>query len=128
MARETDNTPSIHYMKPDQAREHLRLDRHDGRLNLGITRINREAGSSEIIINADLPEPIQQVILEHERVQLDIITAYIELLPGRKISDVMPYAHRLGLQAGIALAEELGVLDQYMKLRKLEEQPQEYFT
>ena len=69
---------------------------------------------SKIIINSLLPEPIRRVLLRHEQVQYDMIQDYSS---HGEIENIMPFAHYAGLDAGLELAIELGVAEDYLKLR-----------
>jgi len=109
------------FMTPDQAQEHLHLEEPDARLNLGVTVFNKETGKSAIIINSLLPSSIQKIVLEQESVQLQMIQSYLDGRPGRSMEDIMPYAHYEGLDAAVSLAKQLGVLDDFLKIRGLGE-------
>lgn len=107
----------ILYMTPGQAQERLQLTEPDARLNLGVTAFNRQTGEGTIIINSLLPPSIQSAIEEQERIQYQMMYAYINSSPGRNVEDIMPHAHYAGLDAGVQKAKELGVLDEYLCIR-----------
>jgi hypothetical protein len=116
-----ENPIPVLLMKPEEAQVYLHLAEPDARLNLGITQYNRETGEGTIIINANLPPLIRQVIHEHEQVQCLMIQKYVSNHPERHMEDILPYAHFAGLNAGVELAKQLGVLEDYLEIRGLGE-------
>ncbi len=112
MPKELDSTAKVSHMTPQEVTH--KLGHEEPLSRLAFTVINKETGAAEIIINSTLPQTIQQVLLEHERVQYEMIQGY----SGRgNIEDMMPYAHYAALDAGIELAIKLGVIDEYLHLR-----------
>ena len=113
--------PTELFMTPEQAMQHLHLNEPDDRLKLGVTVFNTTNCESTIIINSQLLPGVQQAVLAQERVQSSMYTKYLKDHPERHIEDIMPYAHYAGLDAGVALAKKLGVLDDYLSARGLGE-------
>lgn len=111
----------IMYMTPIQAQEYLHLAKPDSRLNLGITQFNRQTGEGTIIINSLLSPFIRQAIEVQERVQYEMMLGYITLYPDRPVEGIMPHAHYAGLDAGVARAKQLGILEDFLKIRGLGE-------
>jgi hypothetical protein len=120
-----ESDPLVRYMHPDEAivllREHDEFY-DDLTFKLAVTILDQETEPAQIIIDSTLPPLIQQVLLVHEQVQLKIIREYTS--PGRHIAQIMPHAHFAGLEAGFALAKELGVLEEYLKIRGQGETPE----
>lgn len=111
----------ILYMTPEQAQEYLHLPETDARLNLGVTVFNRETREGTIIINSRLSSSVQQAVCEQERVQCQMFQQYLDGHLRRSLEDIMPYAHYAGLDADVARAKQLGVLDEFLNARGLGE-------
>lgn len=84
-------------------------------LNHAKTLFHRESGDAEIIVDSGLPAHIQNAFLAHEMAQLAIIRDYART--GRSVDGVLGKAHEVGLAAGIEKARELGIMEEYLKIR-----------
>lgn len=114
MTEEYPDTPIL-FLAPQAGREYI-LAQTGQSLNLGLAKTLLNAGENTIIINSTLPDEIQAVLIEHERVQLGVILNWIS--SGRQIEAILAKAHDIGLAAGMELAEQLGVLEDYLALRE----------
>lgn len=110
--QELSPKPLIIYAPPSEGEKIVGYE--EPRLQLAVTVMNKKTGESKIIINSTLPEPIRRVLLRQERVQYEMIQKYSS---HGDIENMMPYAHYAGLDAGLELAIELGVVDEFLRLR-----------
>lgn len=102
----------IIYISPSEAPKYL----PDGRpLNHAQTVFDPLTGEPTILIDSGLSTAIQEVYLVHERVQLNIIQEWDE--QKRPRAQILHKAHEIGLREGLKHATELGVLEEYQKLR-----------
>lgn len=108
---------SVVYTTPELGRQMIRdITGEDQELDYAKTVFfDKNHGESLIIIDNQLEGDIQSVLLVHEIEQLRIIKNWVS--SGRPIQEVLPYAHFVGLEAGISFADTLGIKDKYLVLR-----------
>jgi|GEM_PF-4059595 len=81
-----------------------------------LTIFQKETGKPQIIISKNLPEKLQEVLLEHERAQLEVILNWTA--NGRPKHQILQLAHDIGVQAGTEKAKELGIIKLYKDFRE----------
>lgn len=102
---------SILRLTESESRSHL----GDIALNLAKTIYDRRTGDARIIVDVTLSPVIQEVLIEHELVQLGVIRESERV--GLAVDSVLAVAHESGLRSGMEMAERLGVLSEYMEIR-----------
>lgn len=125
MKTETPSNTNVKYL-PTRKAETLIKNETGERMQFShaVTVLGKNGRQDIIIIDSKLPKKIQAVYLEHETVQLLTIRDWLRTR--QQVEAILPMAHGNGLRAGIELAKELDVLDQYLKIRGDHIDPTQY--
>ena len=108
----------VHRLPPNEAKSFIEECVGQGAsFRYAATIFHPETEEPQIVVDSTFSPGIQEVYLEHERVQLEMIIGYKERT-GFSIHGVLPKAHYAGLYAGVKLAKKLGILDEYTKIRQ----------